>query len=158
MAETGIPATPIETEPVVPVAETPETKPTEVETKNIPPAIALWAEVAAAATTKGSAVRELVVGELTQQEIIKRKDAVIALLGKYDEKTKELKKAENQGTWLLNANGAKVGDPSFTKEQVGVMKGLRDDIAKLSSALSNFFEKNDTNKLYELAKAPQEKK
>lgn len=32
------------------------------------------------------------------------------------------------------------------------MKGLRDEIAKISQALTNFFEKNDTSKLYELAK------
>lgn len=68
-------------------------------TSAIPPAVALWQVVKDAATTKGQAVRDLVITELTQQEIIKRKDAVIVLLGKYEEKTKELKKAEGQGNW-----------------------------------------------------------
>ena len=150
MAETGIPATPIETEPV-PVAETPETKPTEIETKNIPPAIALWAEVAAAATTKGSAVRELVVDELTQQEIIKRKDAVIALLSKYDEKSKELKKSEKTLAKVEFDIDNKEVRRYYDVEGNKAIKALRDELGVFSQALTSFFEKNDTKKLYELA-------
>lgn len=138
-----------------PTPGTPEAETTESSvpsTSAIAPAVALWQVVKDAASTKGLAVRDLVITELTQQEIIKRKDAVIVLLGKYEEKTKELKKAEGQGTWDLNANGDKIGDPKYSKEQVGVMKGLREEVARISQALTNFFEKNDTNKLYELAK------
>jgi hypothetical protein len=86
------------------------------------------------------------------KEITARKDAVLTLLTKFDDKTKELKKAENGGAYSLDINGNKVGDPSFTKEQVESIKKLREEITGISTALSNFFDKNDTKKLYEIAK------
>lgn len=64
-----------EATPPTPIPETPATTdstPASTPTAPVAPALALWAEVAAAATTKGSAVRELVVQELTGQEIVKR--------------------------------------------------------------------------------------
>lgn len=138
-----------------PAPETPATTTDSTPTPAAPPvapAVALWLEVASAATTKGSAVRELVISELTQQEIIKRKDAVIVLLGKYEDKTKELKKQEKTlATVEYDAEG-KESRKYYTAEASKTLKGLRDEIANLSEALNKFFENNDTKKLYELAK------
>ncbi len=118
----------------------------------VPPAITIRTEIADRLATTAPAVREAVISELTTKEITARKDAVLSLLTKFDDKSKELKKAENGGAYALDINGNKVGDPSFTKEQVESIKKLREEITGISTALTNFFEKNDTKKLYEIAK------
>jgi hypothetical protein len=126
MAENETPTPEPTTEPTP--AATDSTAPAS---SSIPPAVALWQVVKDAATTKGQAVRELVIGELTQQEIVKRKDAqeivkrkdaVIALLGKYEEKTKELKKQE----------GA-LAKKEFDAEGKEALKAIRDEIRILKS-------------------------
>jgi hypothetical protein len=118
----------------------------------VPPAITLRTEIADRLATTAPVVREAVIAELTTKEITARKDAVLTLLTKFDDKSKELKKAENGGAYALDIDGKKVGDPTFTKEQVEAIKKLREEISGISTALSNFFDKNDTKKLYELAK------
>lgn len=121
------------------------------QTAPVAPAVALWAEVAAAATTKGSAVRELVISELSQQEVIKRKDAVLVLLTKYEEKGKELKKAEKTlKKQEFDANGNETR-AYYDAEGSKALKSIRDEISSISDALNKFFENNDTKKLYELA-------
>jgi hypothetical protein len=148
-----VPATTVTVEatgPVV-VTETPAAAAAPAPAPSpVSPAITLWLEVAGAAATKGSAVRELVIGELTQQEIIKRKNAVLVLLHKYEEKTKELKKAEKS---LVKAefdiNGVKTRE-YYEPESNVTLKKLRDEITTFSTALTAFFENNDTKKLYEL--------
>jgi hypothetical protein len=139
---------------------TPEATPAATESTPNPsgnpppvsPAVALWLEVAGAATTKGSAVRELVVTELTGQEIVKRKDAVIVLLGKYEEKTKELKKQEKSLAKVEYDADGKVTRTYYDADGSKALKAIREEIEKISGALTNFFENNKTDKLYELAK------
>ena len=146
MAENETPTPEPTTEPTP--AATDSTAPAS---SSIPPAVALWQVVKDAATTKGQAVRELVIGELTQQEIVKRKDAVIVLLGKYEEKTKELKKQEGAlAKKEFDAEG-KETRKYFDAEGSKALKAIRDEIEKISQALTNFFDKNDTAKLYELS-------
>ena len=131
-----------------------ETNAPTTTTPVLPPAIALWAEVSEAATTKGKAVRELVVLELTSNEIEKRKDAVLSLLSKYDDKTKELKKAEKSLVKKeFNGDGS-VSREFYVAEDIEKLKKMREDVANISAALSNFFEKNDVKKLYEIAATP----
>jgi hypothetical protein len=117
-----------------------------------PPAVALWQAVSNATTTQGQAVRDLVISQLTEQEIVKRKEAVLVLLTKYEDKTKELKKQEK--TLAKNEFDAegKVTRSYYDAEGSKALKTLREEIEKISAALTNFFDKNDTNKLYELAK------
>lgn len=129
----------------------PTTEPTPASTP-VPPAVALWQVVKDAATTKGQAVRELVIDELTQQEIVKRKDAVLVLLGKYEEKTKELKKQEGALVKKEFDAEGKVIRAYYDAEGSKALKAIRDDIERISQALTNFFDKNDATKLYELAK------
>lgn len=141
MAEETPTPTPTESTPTAPANVAPAS-----------PAVALWAEVAAAATTKGSAVRELVVAELTNTEIIKRKEAVLVLLNKYEEKTKELKKQEKTlAKNEFDADG-KISRTWYDGEGTKALKALRDEIASISEALNKFFNDSDTKKLYELSK------
>jgi hypothetical protein len=124
----------------------PETTPAPVS-----PAVALWQVVKDASSTKGLAVRELVISELTDREITKRKDAVLALLSKYEEKTKELKKKEKELAKVEYDSEGKVIRTYYDAEGIKALKAVRDEIEKVSNALTNFFDKNDTGKLYELA-------
>jgi hypothetical protein len=136
-----------------------EATPTPTTTDSTPanvapvsPAVALWAEVAGAATTKGTAVRQIVIDELTNTEIIKRKEAVLSLLTKYEEKTKELKKQEKTLAKNEFDGDGKVSRTWYDAEGIKALKALRDEIAAISEALNKFFNDNDTKKLYELAK------
>lgn len=137
-------------EPTPAVTE-PTPAPTPVTDSNVPPAVALWQLVKDAATTKGLAVRELVINELTHQEIGKRKDAVLVLLGKYEEKTKELKKSEKSLAKVEYDGDGKEVRKYYDTEGNKTLKSLRDELAALSQAFTNFFDKNDTTKLYELS-------
>lgn len=141
---------PTATEPTPAATESPDT--TVPAASSIPPAVALWKAVSSATSTQGAAVRELVIAQLTEQEIVKRKDAVIVVLGKYEEKTKELKKQEGAlAKKEFDAEG-KVTKTYYDGEGAKALKVIRDEIEKISQALTNFFDKNDTNKLYEFAK------
>ena len=154
MAENETPTPePTSSEPTQAATEsTPVTAESTVPTtSSIPPAVALWQAVASAASTKGQAVRELVIGELTQQEIFKRKEAVLALLTKYEEKTKELKKQEKALAKVEYDAEGKETRKYYDAEGSKALKAIRDEIEKISQALTNFFDKNDTAKLYELA-------
>lgn len=135
------------------VTPEPTNQPTPASTSEpVPPAVALWQVVKDATSAQGLAVRELVTEQLINAEIIKRKDAVLVLLTKYEERTKELKKQEKALAKLefdaLGQETRKYYDAEGTK----ALKAIRDEIAAISQALSNFFDKNDATKLYELAK------
>jgi hypothetical protein len=119
---------------------------------SVPPAVALWKAVSSATTTQGAAVRELVIAQLTEQEIVKRKEAVISVLGKYEEKTKELKKQEKALAKVEYDAEGKVTRTYYDAEGSKALKAIREEIEKISQSLTNFFDKNDTNKLYEFAK------
>lgn len=122
------------------------------DTPNInPPAVALWQVVKDSTTTKGIAVRQLVIDELTEREIVKRKDAVLILLTKYEEKTKELKKQENSLAKREFDSEGKATRVYYDAEGSKALKATRDEIEKISNALTNFFDKSETNKLFELA-------
>jgi len=135
-----------------PAPETPENPNSTVTTTtdNTPPAIALWQAVANASGTKGVKVRELVIEELAQQEIIKRKEAVLASLTKYEEATKELKKQERALAKVEYDAEGKELRKYYDAEGIKALKVIRDGIEKISQALTNFFDKNDTSKLYEI--------
>jgi hypothetical protein len=115
------------------------------------PSIALRKEVVERLTASGSKVRDLVLNELVESEIVKRKNAVVALLTKVDEKFKELKKAQNQGSQSFNLAGEAVGEPVFTKQQVDAVKKLTDEIERIQTALEKAFSEGDFKKVYELA-------
>lgn len=129
-----------------------ETTQSAPATKQLPPAVALRTEIAARLIDTAPAVREMVVSELTKQDLEKRKNAVLVVLAKWDEKDKELKKKEKAGAPSLNAVGESIGPMTYSKDEVEAMKKLRDELGKISKALSLFFEENDTQKLYELSK------
>lgn len=116
------------------------------------PGQALAAAVKAKLAESTGDVRDLVVADLTRAEIDRRVAAVKAVFAKITDKTKELKKAENQGTQNFNAQGEKTGEPSFSKDQAEAMKKLREEIAKLDAALSKAFDGGDFTKVLELAK------
>ena len=143
--------TPAPTETTEPTPAVTESTASVPSSSSVPPAVALWQVVKDAATTKGQVVRELVIGELTQQEIVKRKDAVLALLTKYEERTKELKKQEKALAKVEYDAEGKETRKYYDAEGSKALKAIRDEIEKISQALTNFFDKNDTAKLYELA-------
>jgi hypothetical protein len=130
-------------------AQTPTPEATAPAT--VSPAVALWQVVKDATTTKGLAVRDLVITELTDREIIKRKEAVLALLSKYEDKTKELKKKEKELAKVEYDSAGTIIRTYYDAEGIKALKAIRDEIEKISNALTNFFDKNDTNKLYEIA-------
>lgn len=86
---------------------------------NPAPSVVLRKEVVERLATTGPQVRSLVVSKLVDEEIEKRKVAVLSVLGKVEDKFKELKKAEKQGTVTYNSEGAPTTDPVFTKQQPG---------------------------------------
>jgi len=136
---------------------TSETENTTTETQapvsNTPSVVsAVHADVATILSDSNIKVRELVVNELTNQEITRRKDAVLTVISKVGEKNKELQKIEKQGTFSLDATGKKLAGPFYNKEQVESLKKLREEIVRLSNALTVFFEKNDATKLLEVTK------
>lgn len=106
------------------------------------------------ALSKSSAkVRELVVGVLYDAEIEKRKQAVLGVLTRLDEMSRNITKLKNQGTLTFNINGEAVGTPAFTKEQVKGIKEAEEQFEKLQKALSAAFEKDEWPKLIEMSKA-----
>ena len=100
---------------------------------NPAPSVVLRKEVVERLATTGPQVRSLVVSKLVDEEIEKRKVAVLSVLGKVEDKFKELKKAEKQGTVTYNSEGAPTTDPVFTKQQVDTMNKLREDIESLEN-------------------------
>jgi hypothetical protein len=121
------------------------------ENTALSPSIALRKEVVERLTASGGKVRDLVVNELVESEITKRKTAVVGLLTKVDEKYKELKKAQAQGTQNFNLAGQPVGEPIFTKQQVEAVKKLTEEIERIQTALEKAFSDGDFKKVYELA-------
>ena len=119
--------------------------------ETIAPSIALRKEVVERLAASGGIVRDRVVGELVESEIGKRKTAVVGLLTKVDEKYKELKKAQAQGTQNFNLAGEPVGELIFTKQQVDANKKLTDEIERIQAALEKAFSDGDFKKVYELA-------
>ncbi len=113
--------------------------------------IALRKEVVERLTASGGKVRYLVVNELVESEIGKRKTAVVGLLTKVDEKFKELKKAQGQGIQNFNLAGEPVGEPIFTKQQVEAVKKLTEEIERIQTALEKAFTDGDFKKVHELA-------
>ena len=119
--------------------------------ETLSPSIMLRREVTEVLASSGNRVRNLVVGELVEAEISKRKAAVVALLTKVEEKFKALKKAEAQGVVNYDAAGQAVGTPVFTKQQVDEIKKLREEIERIQSALEKAFADSDFKKVHELA-------
>ncbi len=113
------------------------------------PSLAVRGEVLERLSTSGPGVRGLVVEELVQAEITKRKEAVLKVLARIDEKHKEQKKLENQGTLFFDAKGEQAGLPTFTKQQADEMKKLREEINRMQVALENAFTNSDFKKLFE---------
>lgn len=99
---------------------------------------------------KNPEVREMLLDEMTKEELQKRRDIVRKLIQKIDEKTKELRKTENQGSYAHNVKGEKIGEPTFTKEQADTMKKMREDLQKHHAALSKALEQGDYQKATEL--------
>lgn len=97
-------------------------------------------------------VRELLLTDLTTEELVRRKGVIKAVIDKIDAKTKELKKLEGQGTQSFNAQGDKVGDVVFTKDQAESLKKLREELGKLNSALGKALDEGDYQKANDLAK------
>ena len=118
---------------------------------NPAPSVILRKDVVERLAGSGTQVRNLVVNKLVDEEIEKRKVAVLSVLGKVEDKYKELNKAEKQGTVTYNSAGAPTTDPVFTKQQVDTMNKLREEIESLQKALEKAFTESDFKKLYEFA-------
>jgi len=118
---------------------------------NPAPSVILRKDVVERLAGSGTQVRNLVVNKLVDEEIEKRKVAGLSVLGKVEDKYKELKKAEKQGTVTYNSAGAPTTDPVFTKQQVDTMNKLREEIESLQKALEKAFTESDFKKLYEFA-------
>lgn len=116
------------------------------------PSIMLKADVADKLSTSATSVRALVIDELFQAEIEKRKKVVLSILGTIDEKSKELFKLQKQGAVNYNLNGDPIGEPVFTKPQLEEIKKVKEGIEKMQSALDKAFTNNDFQKLFELTK------
>lgn len=108
------------------------------------------ADVAEALAQSGQQIRTLVISDLTQTEIAKRKVAVLKVLSKVDEAYKELRKQESQGERKFDLAGTPIGEPSFTKAQLGEIKKVKEEVAKLQAALEKAFSDNDFQKVLEL--------
>ena len=130
------------------MADTQETPTAPVST----PYAALRAEVAARIATSQPDVREIVIIDLTKAEIERRATAVKAVVAKIDAQQKEIKKAENAGKYAYTAQGEKVGDPVFTKEEAEALNKMRSEVAKLQAALGKAFDEGDFGKVLELGK------
>jgi hypothetical protein len=98
-------------------------------------------------------VRELLLTDLSTEEILRRKNSLKTVFGKIDENNKALKKlVEKEGTYAYNSKGDKVGEPTFTKDQAEQMKKLREETDKLHAALAKALEDGDFSKINELGK------
>lgn len=97
-------------------------------------------------------VREMLLTDLTTEELVRRKGVIKSIIDKIDAKTKELKKLEGQGTQQFNGQGDKVGDPTFSKEQADNLKKMREELTKLHAALAKAVDEGDYQKANELSK------
>lgn len=134
-----------------PTTEAPKTTEAATSTE-VPPQIAIRQEVTTRLGSSGPQVKELVIADMTAKEIENRRAATMTVLGRIEEKQKELKKLENGGSYTYSATGEKVGTPAFTKDQAEKMKKLREEIVKLQAALTQAFTDSNFQKLLELAK------
>lgn len=125
----------------------------EVSAENIqhPVNVQLRKDVAAQLSEVGGKVRTLVIEQLVTEEITLRKTNVLKVLTKIEEKTRELKKSQNQGEIKFALTGEAVGAPSFTKAQLEDFKKQRETIERLQTALHKALNENDFSKLNEAA-------
>lgn len=124
--------------------------PTE-EAHKVPHSTTLRQEIVSAVAEASPKVRALVIEELVDEEIKRRKELVLKVFNKAEEKKRELRKAESQGVTPLNLQGKATGEPIFTNQQLEAIKKLREEIGKIERALENAFEKGDFKKLNEVA-------
>ena len=117
------------------------------------PSTQLRRDVAEALGNAGAKVRELVVVQLVDDEISKRKTAVLGVLAKIEAKQTELRKAEGEGreNQRFDLDGKPTGAPVYTKPQLEAINKIKETIAKLQSALEDAFEKGDFSKVFSLA-------
>jgi|SRR5208282_1856359 len=128
----------------IPASEAPAVK--------IHPTTKLREDVAQYLADSGPKVRQIVVDQLTQAEITKRTNSVLTVLGKIDEKTRELRKLQDAGKVVYNRSGEKVGEPTFEKKELEEIKKVQEVIVKWQSALTLAFEESNFQKLHEIAK------
>lgn len=121
-------------------------------TIDITASASLREDVALKLADSGKKVRDIVVSELADCEINKRKNAVLSILVKIDDKIKEIRKAEGAGSVVFDRVGNRIGEPSFTKSQLDEIKKIGDDINRMQVALEKAFVENDFQKLLELSK------
>ena len=100
--------------------------------------------------SSGSIVKQQAIQALVDKELLKRKDGVLAILAKIEEKERELKKAAKSGTIMFTPDNTAL-PPVFTKEQMEAIKKLREELGRLNQALHQAFEKNDFSKVFELS-------
>lgn len=99
----------------------------------------------------GDRTREQVIEHFAQQEADKQARAIISGLDKLDGLERDLRKVKPQVTGF-DADGAPVGEPTFTKEQVEERKKLGQQIEKLTNAINKADDRGDFGDLYNLAK------
>lgn len=97
-------------------------------------------------------IRGMVIGHLTEVEITRRKDAVLIVLTKLDESSRNINKLESQGETKFDHRGDVIGVPGFTKAQIADIKQAKEAYEKLQRLLANAFEKDEWNKLIEASK------
>lgn len=127
---------------------------TTPDTSNLLPGpyVAFQTDLKERIATNNPKVRELLLDDMTSEEILRRKTAVKSLVSKLDEKVKELRKLEKGGAQSFNLQGLQVGETVFTKAEADSLKKLREEIQKFENALSKGFDEGDFSKVLELGK------
>lgn len=100
----------------------------------------------------GAKVRELVITELSDAQILARKVAVLATLTRLDDMHRNIQKLENSGAVSFDRENKPVGVPTFTKDQLKNLREAGEAYTKLQNTLRDAFEKDEWPKLIEASK------
>lgn len=105
--------------------------------------------VAEKLASNGNTVREAVVELLAEEETQKRVTAAVSAVKKLTDIQKEQKKINKADVETFNADGS-VASSQYTKGRLDEIKKLNEQISKVEAALTEAFDNNNFQKLFDL--------